>query len=302
MRGKRVLITGAARGIGAESARRLAAKGAKVALLGLEPDALKEVAAACGPAAVWFEVDVTDSDALERTIDAAAESLGGLDVAIANAGVGSGGMVQSMDPAEWERVIDINVVGVYRTVRACLPHLRASRGYVLPVASFAAIAHAPLMSAYAASKAAVEAFSNALRVEIRHQGIDVGVAYFSWIDTEMVRGMEARPAYKAMRDSLRPPASSVTPLATAVDALVRGVEKRARIVASPWWLRYVIPLRGLVQPLAERDALTVMPRIEQIWEQEVADSGRAASTPVGAGGAAVVDADTQTPAGLANEL
>lgn len=292
MRGKSVLITGAARGIGAETARRLAAKGAKVALLGLEPEALKQVAAECGPDAVWFEVDVTDSEALHRTVGAAAESLGGIDVAIANAGVGSGGMVQSMDPLEWERVIDINVKGVYHTVHACLPHIKERRGYIVNVASLAAIAHAPLMSAYAASKAGVEAFSNSLRVEVAHHGVDVGVAYFSWIDTEMVRGMDRRPAYKAMRGSLRGPVAKTAPLKDAVDALVKGVEARKRIIVAPWWLRILIPLRGFVVPLSERDSRAAMPEVERIWEQEVADRGSAASAPVGAGGDAVVQAET----------
>lgn len=291
MHGKTVLITGAARGIGAETARRLAAKGARVALLGLEPEVLKEVAAACGPDAVWFEVDVTDGDELERTVNAAAESLGGIDVAMINAGIGSGGMVQSMDPAEWKRVIDINLIGSFRTAQACLPHLKARRGYLLQIASMAAIGHAPLMSAYAASKAGVEAMANSLRVEVAHHGVDVGVAYYSWIDTEMTRGMKLRPAYTAMRDSLKGPLAKTTSLSVAVDATVRGIEKRARIITSPWWVRLMLPLRGLIVPLSERDSRPVMPHIEQVWEQEVADSGTIASTPVGAGGEAAAAAE-----------
>src|SRR4051794_7335973 len=130
----RVLITGAARGIGAETARRLAARGHSLALLGLEPELLEEVAAG----GFWREVDVTDRDALTAAIDEAAEALGGLDVVIANAGIASAGMFATCDDDEWERVIHVNLLGVRRTLKAALPHVLASRGYLLPVASVAA--------------------------------------------------------------------------------------------------------------------------------------------------------------------
>ena len=292
MQGKTVLITGAARGIGAEAARQLAKKGAKVALLGLEPEALKRVAAECGPDAVWFEADVSDRDALDRAVGAEVESLGGLDVVVANAGSAAGAPVRSMDPDEWERVIDVNLKGVYRTVHACLPHVIERRGYVVSVASLAAIVHAPLLSAYCATKAGVEAFSNALRTEVAHLGVDVGVAYYSWIDTDMVRGMDDHPAQTAMRGTLKGPLAKTTPLPVAVKALVKGIERRSRIVVTPRWIRFLLPLRGLVQPVSERDARKVMPEIERIWEQERAQAGLHASAPVGAGGDAALEAES----------
>jgi NAD(P)-dependent dehydrogenase (short-subunit alcohol dehydrogenase family) len=193
--GNVVLITGAARGIGAESARHLAAAGARVALVGLEPEQLERVAADCGPDAIWIEADVTDPEALERAVAATVERFGGIDVVIANAGVAAAGTVRHIDPAAFDRTIEINVLGVWRTVRAALPHVIDRRGYVLVVSSFAAVAYAPGMAPYTASKAAVEAFSNALRLEVRHLGVDVGVAYFSWIATDMVAGGDAHPAF-----------------------------------------------------------------------------------------------------------
>ena len=165
--GKTVFITGGARGIGAETARRLASKGARVALAGLEPEELEKVAAQCGPDAIWFETDVTDWDALERAVSGTVERFGGIDVVLANAGIATGGLVRSTDPAAWERVIEVNLLGVWRTVRTCLPHVIERRGYILPVASLAAAAHAPVLSAYAASKAGVEAFADSLRAEVR---------------------------------------------------------------------------------------------------------------------------------------
>ena len=203
--GKTVFITGGARGIGAETARRLAAKGARVALAGLEPEELEKVAAQCGPDAIWFETDVTDWDALERAVSGTVERLGGIDVVLANAGIATGGLVRSTDPAAWERVIEVNLLGVWRTVRTCLPHVIERRGYILPVASLAAAAHAPVLSAYAASKAGVEAFADSLRAEVAHHGVAVGVAYFSWIATEMVSGADATPASGMMRGRMRGP-------------------------------------------------------------------------------------------------
>jgi NAD(P)-dependent dehydrogenase (short-subunit alcohol dehydrogenase family) len=283
----RILITGAARGIGAESARRLAARGHRLALLGLEPEQLEAVAASCGDgAALVREVDVTDREALHAAVDDAAAALGGLDVAIANAGIANGGMMRSIDEDAWEQVVDVNLKGVFRTVRAAMPHLVAARGYALPVASLAAVAHAPLMSAYCATKAGVEAFANATRIEVKPLGVDVGVAYFSWIDTDMVRGGDEHPSFQHMRSTLKPPFSRTYPVDRAAQAVVRGVEKRARIVAAPGWLRPLLPLRGLIQPIVERQSLPHIPEVERIWDAEVAEQGAAASAPVGAGGAA----------------
>ena len=277
-----ILITGAARGIGAETARRLAAKGHRLALLGLEPELLEEVASGH----FWREVDVTDRDALDEAVEEAAGTLGGLDVVMANAGVGSGGMFGTADRDEWERVIAINLIGVRRTLHAALPHVIASRGYLLPVASIAAVAHAPLMSAYCASKAGVEAMSNALRIEVAHHGVDVGVAYFSWIDTEMVRGSHGRPAFEFMRSKLTGPFAKTYPVGDAADAVIRGIERRSRVVTAPGWVRWTLPVRGLMQRVAERETLAQMPEVERIWESEVAERGAEASAPIGAGGKA----------------
>jgi NAD(P)-dependent dehydrogenase (short-subunit alcohol dehydrogenase family) len=284
--GRTVLITGAARGIGAECARRLAARGARVSLVGLEPEELERVAAQCGPDAAWFEADVTDWDSLQEAVDGTVERFGGIDVVMANAGVGAGAPVRLVDPASWERTVDINLLGVWRTVRAALPHVIERKGYVLVVASVAAIAHTPGMSAYSASKAGAEAFADALRGEVKHLGVDVGVGYFHWIDTDMVRGADAHPALGQARQNSGP-LSKTFPVAAVGDAVVEGIEKRRRWVVVPRLLRGVLPLRGLVQFLVDLGARREMPDADKRFEQDVAERGAtAASAPTGAGGEA----------------
>src|SRR5918992_1502835 len=158
VKGKTVFITGAARGIGAESARRLAARGANVALAGLEPEELERVAAQCGANAAWFECDVTDWSALERAVQGAVERFGGIDVVMANAGIAPAGMTRSIDPAAFERTLEVNLLGVWRTVRTCLPHVIERQGYVLVIASLGAPPPPPGMSAYPGGKAGGEGF------------------------------------------------------------------------------------------------------------------------------------------------
>src|SRR5690348_14831246 len=140
VQGKTVVVTGAARGIGAEAARRLAQRGARVACIGLEPEELEKVARACGNDSVWFEADVTDLDSLRNAVEATVDRTGGIDVVIANAGIGAAGPIRLMPPEVFERVIDVNLLGVYRTFHATLPHVLERRGYMLGVSSLAAIA------------------------------------------------------------------------------------------------------------------------------------------------------------------
>jgi NAD(P)-dependent dehydrogenase (short-subunit alcohol dehydrogenase family) len=250
LQGRRVLITGAARGIGAGAARRLYGRGARVALAGLEPELLAQVAAECGDAP-WFECDVTDRMQVERAVEGAVERLGGLDVVIANAGVAAPVPLVGGDPEMFERIIAVNLLGVYYTLRAAGPHIAHPRGYALPIASLAAALHAPMLGPYSASKAAVEALGDTLRIELHGSGARVGVAYFGFIDTDMVsRGMQTRAAEKQAERAGR--AVKPVPLARAIDAIERGVERRSRHVVAPGWVRPVLALRMLLQPLAER--------------------------------------------------
>ena len=248
--GRAVLVTGAARGIGEATARELHRRGARVALLDLREEPLHALARELREA-VALPCDVTDARALEDAVGQAADRLGGLDAAVANAGLGPIGSVEAMPPAEFERVIDVNLLGVYRTLRLALPHVRDRRGYLLAVASLAAPVHTPLMAHYAASKAGAEALANAFRSEVAHDGVGVGVAYFGWIDTGMVREAMADPAAAAMRRSSRWPVTKDYPPAGAGAAVADGIERRARIVTYPWWVRPLLASRGVLQPIVD---------------------------------------------------
>jgi NAD(P)-dependent dehydrogenase (short-subunit alcohol dehydrogenase family) len=283
--GRTVLITGAARGIGAESARRLASRGANVSLVGLEPEELQRVGEQCGAGAAWFEADVTDWDALERAAEGTVERFGGIDAVVANAGIGPVGMVRSTDPAAFERTIEINLLGVWRTVRSCLPHVIERRGYVLVIASLAAAVHPPGMAAYAASKAGTEAFADSLRVEVKPLGVDVGVAYFSFIDTDLVRAAQAHPA---TGEWLPPgPFGKSYPVSAVGDAVADGVEHRRRWVVVPRWAKATLVLRTALAPLIDRLLLGPAADADARFQQDVAARGaEAASAPVGPGGEA----------------
>lgn len=251
LEGRAILLTGAAGGIGAAAARELDRRGARLALVDLHAEPLEHLAGGLRHA-VPLPADVTDAPSVERAVAAAVDRLGGLDCAIANAGIGPIGSVEALDPALFERTIQVNLLGAYRTLRLSLPHVRARKGYLLAVASLAAPVHSPLMAHYAASKAGVEAFANALRTEVVHEGVDVGIAYFGWIATGMVRaGMEDPGAAMLRRRSLPPPMRRDLPPEGAARAVARGIERRARVVAYPRWVRLLLAARGLVQPLTE---------------------------------------------------
>ena len=288
LRGKTVLITGAARGIGAESARRAAAAGANVALVGLEPEELERVAAQCGSNAAAFECDVSDWDALEHAVGGTVERFGGIDVVMANAGISPAGMVRSIDPRAFERTIEVNLLGVWRTVRACLPHVIERKGYVLLTASLAAAMHAPGMAPYAASKAGVEAFGDSLRAEVKRLGVDVGVAYFGFIDTDMVRGVDEHPVLKSLRNDSLGPLSRSAPVSAVGRAVAKGMENRSRWVVVPGWVRILLVLGRVLQPLTERGSFDTAAEVDRLFEEDVASRGaEAASAPIGAGGRAV---------------
>jgi NAD(P)-dependent dehydrogenase (short-subunit alcohol dehydrogenase family) len=262
--GRTAFITGAARGIGAETARRLHSKGANVALVGLEPERLHRLAAELGEdRTLAVEADVADLQALERAVQECVQRFGGIDVGIANAGIAFTGPLASAPVDRVERTLAVNFLGVWRTDRALIGQIVERQGYLLNIASLAAISHGPLMGAYTAAKAGVEALSDSLRIETAPSGARVGCAYFGFIDTDLVRAGFAQPSSRTMTEGLPLFVRKPAPVSKAVDAIERGIELRASRLWHPRWLGVIIPLRGVLQPLVERRALADQTRLRE---------------------------------------
>ncbi|WP_405772059.1 SDR family oxidoreductase [Streptomyces sp. NBC_01538] len=247
--GQVAVVTGAARGVGELLARKLSARGVRVALVGLEAEALKGVAERLHTDSAYWYADVTDHEAMTRVAAEVKERFGKVDIVVANAGVASGGPFVDSDPQAWRRVIEVNLIGSAVTARAFLPVLTESRGYLLQIASLAAMTPAPMMTAYCASKSGVEAYAHCLRAEVGHKGVGVGVAYLSWTDTDMVRGADQDDVMRELRQRLPWPASKTYPLGPAVDRLVAGIERRSSHVYGQWWLRGTQGVRGYLPGL-----------------------------------------------------
>ncbi|MFJ6213397.1 SDR family oxidoreductase [Streptomyces sp. NPDC092296] len=279
------VVTGAARGVGALLARKLAERGALVALValvGLEPAELAEAAAACGPGAGHWEADVTDLAALTEATRAIQDRYGRIDTVAANAGIAIGGPLLDSDHAAFSRVVEVNLLGSVATARAFLPALTAPRGYLLQIASLAAITPAPLMTAYCAGKSGVEAFAHCLRAETAHQGVRVGVGYLSWTDTDMVRGADEDEVLRELRTRLPWPVGRTYPLEPAVDRLVAGIARRSPHVYAQWWLRGMQAVRGGLPSVIGRFGPREIGRLEPRLKATAATR----LGPVGAGGAA----------------
>src|SRR3954468_1048571 len=252
LQGKTLFITGGASGIGAEVARQASARGANLALVDIDGDAAARTADGL-PNAIAVTADVRDYDEIEAAVQETVKTFGGIDVAFANAGIELAHTARAVPLIEMERIVDINFAGVFRTVRATLPHVIERRGYVLITASLAAILHGPPLSHYSATKAGVEAFGNAVRMEYRHKGVGVGVAYFGFIDTPMVQRGKSDPLLaKFEAENGQNFIGKTYPVSGAGAAVIKGMENRGRRVMYPRFIRPMHALRSLMPRFLER--------------------------------------------------
>ena len=266
LHGKVALVTGGARGIGFATARALHARGASVAIVDLRLEDAEAAAQQLG--GLGLAADVTDAAAIEAAVEAVVERFGGLDVVVANAGIATRvSTVRTIDPEAFERVIDVNLLGVWRTVRAGLPHVVARGGHVVVVASVYAFSNGMGSAPYAMAKAGVEQLGHALRVELVQHGASATVAYFGFIDTEMVRqSIDADPLADRMWATIPPVLRKRLSAQVAGEAIVTGIERRAARVFRPRRWAVLSVLRGVLNPLiqarAERD-----PAVQALLEE-----------------------------------
>jgi NAD(P)-dependent dehydrogenase (short-subunit alcohol dehydrogenase family) len=275
--GRSVLITGAARGIGAELARKAAARGARVALVGLEPELLARLADELGPEHLWVEADVTDPDALAAAVRRTVETFGGLDIAVANAGLAPLTTVATSSARTLARTIEVNLTGAMLTAHAALPAVTERRGHILLISSAAAFTVLPGMSAYCASKAGLERFGDVLRLEVSHKGVTVASAHPTWIDTDLVRDTEAAlPTFKETRSKLPGPLGAYTSVEACAEALVENLETRGRRVFVPRSVGVVSAIRQVVTGVvAEKVMLPIVrSRVPQLEKDIAALEGR----------------------------
>jgi NAD(P)-dependent dehydrogenase (short-subunit alcohol dehydrogenase family) len=274
------LITGGARGIGAGTARAVVARGGKVILLDVDKAPLDALVAEFGSQnAISALADVTDLGQVQSAVRGGVARFGGIDVVLANAGIASYGSILQVDPGAFRKVIDINVTGVFHTVRAALPSVIERKGYILIVSSLAAFAAAPGMAAYATSKAGVEHFATTLRLEVAHHGVGVGSAHMTWIDTPLVQDAKSDlPSFRKMLAAMPGPLGQTVPLETCIEAFVRGLERRERRVYVPKWVGTVGALKALLtSPLTDRAVRAMVPKLLPLMDKEVAELGRSTS-------------------------
>jgi NAD(P)-dependent dehydrogenase (short-subunit alcohol dehydrogenase family) len=269
--GKVVLITGAANGIGRDVARRLGSMGGKLALIDLDAEGVERAAGEIDGEAEPFVADVSERESIGAAITAARERFGGIDVAVANAGISGTPQPSTLvSDEEFERVIRINLLGVWWTLSGVLPDVIERRGYLLGVASLAAAVPTPLIAAYGASKAGVHSIGRTLRFELAHTGAKAGTAYFAEIDTDMTRIAHKVPIIQRTLKSIPEPLHRVQPVEVASKAVVRGIERRSRRVCVPRWVNWTVSWNGLGGPLewiAARDR-----RFVRNWKQAHAEA------------------------------
>jgi NAD(P)-dependent dehydrogenase (short-subunit alcohol dehydrogenase family) len=251
--GRTVLITGSTGGLGAALATELRARGANLALLDLNAAAVATQAAALGgpDVARGWHADVRDLDSLQTATNAAADHFGGLDIVIANAGIDVMAPLATLEPAAYERVIDINLNGVWRTFRAGLPHVQQRQGYLLATCSMAAFVHSPLQTPYTASKAGVWALCNSLRLEVKHLSVGVGSLHPTFFSTPLMDHVLADPAGQLLWNN-QTGLWKMIPLEDVVDGAVHMIEKRSDLLILPRVNTLIGRAPGLFRPLLER--------------------------------------------------
>lgn len=264
--GQVIFITGGASGIGLATAEQLAARGCRIVLVDRAGEEARAAAAALGEGHLGLSADVTDLKSLEEAAAETVKRFGRIDVVVANAGVGSANTVRASTADQLLRIIDINLAGQIRTVKATLEHIIESRGYMTFTCSASVLKHTPKSSAYAAAKAAIDAFAGALRLEVMHLGVEVGVFYPGWTKTPLIQGPSSR---EGSSKTLPWPLSITNEVSSVAKSYARSIEHRARTTYAPKIYRFVHWLRPFYTGLSwDRRQRTSAALNVQKWEAD----------------------------------
>ncbi len=250
--GRVALITGGAKGIGRETAKGLASRGATVVIADIDGAAAEAAATALG--GYGLAADVTDAARMREVVAEIVARSGRLDVVVANAGIAPPiTTVRRIDADAWERTLEVDLLGVFRTVKPALEHVIAHQGHIVLVASIYSFANGLMNSSYAAAKAGVEQFGRALRLELAHTGTTLTIAQFGFVDTDLVRdAVDATPRAAELQSTLP---GFVTRRITAQEcgeAIAAAVATRKRRVLLPRFWRIWSALRGTINPVLDR--------------------------------------------------
>lgn len=228
---KTVMITGASSGIGRGLALAIAARGARLGLVARRQNLLDEIVNPLrlrGEKAYAITADVRDADAMGAAADRIRAQLGPIDILIANAGIGTSSHISQLDPVHVANVISINVLGAANSVAAVVPQMvERGKGQLVAISSLAAYRGLAKSAAYCASKAAMSAYFESVRIDLRGTGVDVTIIHPGFIKTALTAGREAKMPYLMELDD-------------AIPKIVSAIEKRKKSVAFPWQLATVV--------------------------------------------------------------
>jgi short-subunit dehydrogenase len=243
---KVVMITGASSGIGRGLAVELARRGAKLGLVARRAEVVDEVVGeieAAGGKALALPADVQSEDSIRAAADKLRAELGPIDVLIANAGIGPTRDAAELNAKEVSSVINVNVIGASNSVAAVIPEMvKRGSGQLVVISSLAAYRGLPRSAAYCASKAAVSAFFESLRLDLEPRGINVTIIHPGFIKTPLTSGRDAQMPFLMELDD-------------AVQKMVRAIEKRRKRYSFPWQLATIVRA-GMIMPIWMYDQIS----------------------------------------------
>lgn len=235
---KVVLITGASSGIGRGLSLNLAKRGAMVGLVARRKDELDQLVheiEATGGKAIALPVNVQDADAVREAAQRLHAHFGAIDILIANAGIGINTNPADLSVQDFERVMDVNVLGAVNSVAAVVPQMiEKGSGQLVAISSLAAYRGLPKSAAYCASKAAVSILFESFRLDLKPKGIDVTIIHPGFIKTPLTAGREAQMPFLLELDD-------------AVEKIVGAIERKKKSYAFPWQLATIVRL-GMIMP------------------------------------------------------